>query len=341
MDPALKNPAITVFMPAYNAERHIGAAIESILRQSFRDFELLIINDGSTDGTAAVISSFNDPRIRLINNPVNSGLVAVRNQGMREARGKYIALLDADDIALPDRLAIEKQFLDNHAAFALVGSSVALIDADGKHTGVVWKNYFTPEELPVALLFGNRIAQSSVMLRREMLPENPYREGFAPTEDYDLWLRLSDKHSLAVLPDIITLYRAHPGGQTTLARDKQQKTVEVILRERLAAVGLSPSPEELFLHRKHIPRQPADVMKFLSDKAAWLKRVREILDRTGRYDKTAAARAVDKIWYESCGANAGRGMAVWRTFRRSGLHSAGSVSLWRQAKLFLRCLARH
>lgn len=328
-------------MPAYNAERFIAAAMRSVLAQHFRDFELLIINDGSTDRTEEIVRSFADPRVRLLNNQKNSGLVSVRNQGMREARGKYVALLDADDIALPGRLAAQKKFLDERGEYALVGSSVALIDEGGRRTGVVWKSRFAPDELPPALLFGNRFAQSSLMLRKSALPEAPYREGFAPAEDYELWLRLADGAKLANLSPVLTLYRVHGNSETALRRETQQKALAEIVRNRLARLGIEATPADLLFHRKNRAADPAAAPLFLAQKAAWLSRLIEANDRTGVYGAGIFTRVVRKIWLEACYGNSRAGLASWHAFWRSKLsEGARNESALRLATFFARCLLR-
>lgn len=115
-------------MPVYNGERFLREAIESVLQQTFADFELLIVNDGSTDRSLDIIQTYNDSRIRLIDNGANLGLIAARNTGLKNARGEYIALLDCDDIAYPDRLAEQIAFLDKNPSFGMVGAWIEMID---------------------------------------------------------------------------------------------------------------------------------------------------------------------------------------------------------------------
>src|SRR5690554_1467307 len=128
----MNNPKITVFMAAYNAEAFIAEAISSILNQSFEDFELLVVNDGSIDKTVDVVHSFADPRIRLIHNEKNNGLVYTRNSALDEARGEYIAVLDSDDIAVPERLQLQYDYMIQYPKIALCGGHAALIDAQGQ-----------------------------------------------------------------------------------------------------------------------------------------------------------------------------------------------------------------
>ena len=129
----MQMPKVTVLMPAYNAANYIGEAIDSVLQQSFDDFELLIINDGSTDNTTQVIRSYNDTRIILIDHHVNHGIAAALNTGLSKAGGKYIARFDADDICSPERLQEQVSFLDNHPDYVLTGSDAEYISENGEH----------------------------------------------------------------------------------------------------------------------------------------------------------------------------------------------------------------
>ncbi|MGF6849410.1 glycosyltransferase involved in cell wall biosynthesis [Chitinophaga sp. W3I9] len=122
-------------MAAYNGEAYIEKSIQSVLDQSFTDFELLIVNDGSTDRTFDIVGKFTDPRIRLVHNDGNKGLTFTRNRGIEEARGQYIAILDCDDIAMPDRLEAQTSFLDSNPEIALCGGQAVTIDESGKQTG--------------------------------------------------------------------------------------------------------------------------------------------------------------------------------------------------------------
>src|SRR5664279_4302143 len=126
-------PKVTVLMPVYNAADYIGEAIDSVLQQTFTDFELLIINDGSTDSTTQVIRSFNDARIILIDHPVNHGIAAALNTGLSKAKANYIARFDADDICFPGRLQEQTNFLDNHPDYVLTGSDAEYISENGGH----------------------------------------------------------------------------------------------------------------------------------------------------------------------------------------------------------------
>jgi len=200
-----------VVMPVYNGERHLASAMASILAQTFADFELIAVNDGSRDTTAKILRRFaqRDPRVRVIQQE-NCGLVGALNRGLEEVRGPLIARMDADDIAMPDRFEKQLAFLETHPSVLAVGSAILNIDADGDPLNVQ-----VLESDPLAIdhcLMQRRtgMAHPAVMMRRDPVRElGGYRAEFEWIEDHDLWLRLSERGPLANLPEVLLCYRQH------------------------------------------------------------------------------------------------------------------------------------
>lgn len=198
---------VTVLMSVYNGGRYLREAIGSILNQTFRDFEFLIINDGSTDSTREIISSYDDYRIRLINNEVNIGLTKSLNKGLAAAKGKYIARMDADDISLPTRLQKQVEFLDEHFTVGLVGTAVVQIDEKGR-TVVEIPLLTESAKIQEELLFGNQFCHGSIMFRKECVEKaGKYREEFKYAQDYDLYLRMAEYYELSNLNDFLYKWR--------------------------------------------------------------------------------------------------------------------------------------
>lgn len=214
-------PLVSVLMPVYNSETYLDQAIRSILEQTFHDFELLIINDASTDRTATISVSYQDPRIRVIRNAINLGLTKSLNIGLQEAQGEYIARLDADDISLPQRLEKQIHFLEQHPEIVLVGSLSKLINSAGE-TFDYRKSPIDPEVIKFSLLFGNSITHSSILFRKKPILEmGGYNESFRYAQDFELYSRLVTKYQLAVLPEILVKYRSH-GQSVTLNQNSRQ-----------------------------------------------------------------------------------------------------------------------
>ena len=213
---SLDVPKVTVTMPVYNGERYLGQAIESILNQTFRDFEFIIIDDGSTDGTAGILAHYQqiDSRIHVYLQE-NQGVTASRNRGCHLALGKYIAVMDADDISLPERLAREVNYLDEHPEVGVLGTCTEQIDESGKRTQNR-RMPTTPSLVGWCLIFGNCLEHSSVMMRRDVVEQlGFYRTELRLAEDYDLWSRASLVTRVANIPEILVRYRVWEGGTTS------------------------------------------------------------------------------------------------------------------------------
>ena len=209
-------PRVSVVLPVFNAERYVAAAVGSILGQTLGDFELIVIDDGSTDATPAILADLaaRDRRVRLVSRG-HRGVVHSLNEGLREARAAYLAIMNADDVALPERLARQAAFLDAHPAVAAVGSQSRVMLADGA-PGPVTRLPQSPAALRAIEMQASPLSNPTVMMRRNAALEiGGYRPQFSPAaEDYDLWLRLGERHDLANLPDVLLFYRLHPGQLT-------------------------------------------------------------------------------------------------------------------------------
>lgn len=207
--------AISVVMPAYNAARFVDAAIQSIRAQSFRDFEFVIVDDGSTDGTTRIAEAHanEDPRIKLIRQR-QSGCMAAIIRGMREASAPYVARMDADDISHHNRFATQIAFLEENPSIAVVGTSVEFIDENGRITGT----RHCPEnhdEIATRLLHKSPLYHPSVMMRREMIEAvGGYDRRFVVAEDYRLWLNVAAEYELANIDEPLLRYRRHTGQMT-------------------------------------------------------------------------------------------------------------------------------
>lgn len=221
---------VTVLMPVYNAAPFLREAIDSILSQTFRDFELLIINDGSTDQSREIILSYSDSRIRLLDNPGNIGLIATLNRGIREARGKYIARMDADDVSLPTRLEKQAGTMKADPAIAVHASFVEFINTDSEVTGH-WstdREAVSENEIRKLLMKTNCIAHPSVMIRKEVVEKYFYHPKRKGAEDWDLWMRMmAAGERIAKLPEVLLKYRVHPGSVSS--GDRAEDVLEVRL----------------------------------------------------------------------------------------------------------------
>jgi len=229
-------PLISVLLPVYNDARYVCASIESILRQTLPDFELVVINDGSTDDTPELVNQYQDPRIRLIHNERNLGLSPSLNRAIVAARGKYLARQDADDVALPHRFETQLRFLEAHPEISMLGSHACVIDDQGIETET-W-SYPPPDDINIKwnLLFRNPFIHSSVMMRRSVLDqtgfyaEDPDR---ALVEDYDLWSRINRVAKSANIEEPLQKYRLNPTSVSVRTRSEQNRQCAAISQRNI------------------------------------------------------------------------------------------------------------
>ncbi len=226
----LKYPAISVVMSVYNGETYLRAAIDSILSQTFDDFEFIIINDGSTDHTREIIESLSDKRIRLFNQE-NIGLTKSLNRGLKQSKGRYIARMDADDISFPHRFEKQFDFLEKNNDYAVVGSFVKVINTKSKIMYTIEKPV-SYNEIKEHLKQDNCIAHGSALLRKKSIFDvGVYDESIRTAQDYDLFLRLSEKYKLANIPEYLYGWRQHDQGISKKFKESQKYYVELAKRK--------------------------------------------------------------------------------------------------------------
>lgn len=240
----LKNaPRVSVLMPAYNAQDFIAQAIESILNQTFTDFEFIIINDGSNDTTADIIQSYaaHDKRIVFINNSENRGIIWCLNHGMDIARGQYIARMDADDISLPVRLVKQVDFMDKNPNCGVLGCGYRCF---GVHQSIKIRE---PRVGIVDLLDGCKVGHPTVMIRREMFDKFNlrYNPDYVACEDYELWVRAVRYMDICNLPEILFHYRVHTESITFKSYKTQEHNTERIQNEIVKYLAWSSDKQKL------------------------------------------------------------------------------------------------
>jgi glycosyltransferase involved in cell wall biosynthesis len=224
-------PRVSVLMSVHDGEQYLREAIDSILGQTFKDFEFIIVNDGSVDHTGEIISSYADPRIRFINNKTNLGLPASLNLGLDVAAGEYIARMDADDISLPERLSRQVSYMDAHPKIAASGTWAKDIDADGRE----FSSRCLPfdERMKFEFWRPSPIVHPSAIIRKSQLGSLRYDTRLPHAQDYDLWLGLKARHDLGNLPEFLLLYRVHPASTTSRHRESQIRSTHEIVSRRL------------------------------------------------------------------------------------------------------------
>lgn len=220
-------PVVSVIMGVYNGAGYVTDAVQSVLDQTFDDFEFIIVNDASTDATAGILREFSDRRMRIITNEKNEGLTRCLIRGCNEARGKYIARMDADDVSYPERFEKQVEFLDGNPDYAAVGTQCHFLDTKGNTRGV--SDYpLAYEDIGFDIWRRCPFAHGSTMFVREaFIACGGYRESFRYAQDYDLWFRVIEKYKAANLPDVLYGLRYHRGSLTLQKLPFQHAFVEL------------------------------------------------------------------------------------------------------------------
>lgn len=314
-------PQISVILPAHNAERWLAPAIDSVLAQTHRDFELIAIDDGSRDGTRAIIeaAAVRDARVRPLVFDENRGIIAALNAGLDIAAGAFIARMDADDICLPERFATQRAYLEE-TGLDLCGSWFVEFGQGFPRT-VRWPA--SEPALRAAMLFQNTLCHPTVFARRAVFDRFRYREAFRMVEDYDLFGRACGEFRLANLPAALLKYRRHPQQATQAKRDAMEAVNQRIRANVLEAQGFTPSAEELRLH--NLVRAPQSIRDIadLEGIERWLRKLHDA------HADAEARRAIASQWTRACirAAPLGRAMhAAWRSSRLRTAAGSGALA---------------
>jgi glycosyltransferase involved in cell wall biosynthesis len=220
----METPLVSVFMPVYNSEQYIAEALESILNQTYKNLEIILVDDGSTDKSVEIIKNYNDKRIKLIQNEKNMGIPYTRNVGLNNATGKYMAIMDSDDISLPNRIEKQVQYLEVHPDIDVVGSYYYKFN--NKKTREIRLPYIHPHEIDIILMFYSPLSNPSSMVRLETVRKHQlkYNLNYFVAQDYGFWVEIA-KHGgkIAVIPEFLLKYRT---GHENITKKSHQKKVE-------------------------------------------------------------------------------------------------------------------
>ena len=291
-------PKVSVIMPVYNAEEYVSQAIESILGQTFEDFELIIIDDGSTDHSARIIKNYYDPRIRFVRNESNRKLIATLNKGMSMAKGKYIARMDADDISLPGRLARQVEFMDGQPSIGVCGTWVEIF---GEGEPSFWRFTDHPDGAKCMLLFGCCIVHPSVMIRKAVFETGLcYLESYPHGEDYALWTHIAQQYEITNIPEVLMKYRKSQNQVSSKYADIQVATTLKIQREQLNALGIEPTEDECHLHWSIGLSEFTPSISFAHSALRWLTKLKEANSKVRYYPEPVFSNLLQIYWKGVC-----------------------------------------
>ena len=336
----LHDPLVSVVMPAHNAELYIAEAIESVLNQTFRDFEFIVINDGSTDETSNIVNPYaeSDPRVRVLERE-KIGFAKALNEGWQEAKGKYIARLDADDISLPTRLQKQVAFLESRSDVHICGTWMKTF---GKDAEVVFRYSDDSNYLDCKLLFECVLCHPTVMMRKTLSTEHglSYDENFKDASDYCLWALVAKRFRLANLPEVLLHYRIHEA-QVTQTKQKQQNEFGRQIRlMQIKEICLNPTDEELNIHQSLGLCQMRGDKAFVRQAEQWLCKLKAANGEAQRYAEPFFSRVLAEYWFRVCTWNTRFGLWTYNTYNSSELSRCGSVPAQAKAKLLAKCVLR-
>lgn len=309
---------ITVLLPVFNAGCHLEETIKSLLRQTFSSFEILVINDGSTDNSGAIIRSIGDKRIRLIENSNNRGVADTLNRGIKLATGRYIVRMDADDVCMPTRLEKQWHFMEAHPEVGISGTWIRYF---GEQPPLLERKPAESEVIKAYILFDTPLFHPTVIMRKSFLNQYAlrYDAAFHRTEDYDLWSRAARFFPLGNIPEPLLKFRCHGKSVTSTATlSMRMQTLEIMKRE-LSHIGMSPSDDELTFHYRIGKGYRMKSAALLIEAEAWLTRLYEKNRKAGYCTPKAFLSATGMIWYRLCLNSAQLGIAAWKLYKKSEL----------------------
>ncbi|MDT8387664.1 MAG: glycosyltransferase family 2 protein [Thiogranum sp.] len=325
-------------MPVHDGEEYIREAINSVLGQTFPDFELLIINDGSSDRSVEIIESFADQRIRLLHNTRNEGIEESLNRGIQAAQGVYLVRMDYDDICVSTRLENLVDFMNGHPEIGICGSFIKTIGASVR----TWSFPCEDREIRCRLLFESCIPHPSAIIRMSEIARHQlrYDTRHLRAEDYDFWVRCSEHMQLANYPEVLLHYRIHEKQIGSLHLEAQQEAADRVRERLLKSLGVSVTPESLSLHRAISTWRLGNNPELLRRVDDWLRTLLSANCRTGIFPEPEFSRELASRLYRACYTSTG-GSGAWKTWRESPFSGHLMASPIATLKLFLRCAFDH
>lgn len=328
-------PEVSIVMSVYNGEQFLRQSIDSLLNQTWKDFELIIVNDGSSDSSAKIIRSYQDNRILSLDNEVNRGLIFSLNRGIGSASGRFIARMDADDIALPYRIERQLQFLRENPNIAICGSSTYHL----LNNKLTFKpSHSEHDEIACWMLFNSALVHPTLMFRASVFENEEiiFDSAFPHAEDYELWSRLLFKHKMVVLKEPLLQYRIHKNQVTNKHNQVQLDSANKVRERILHQAGFVFNDKQFELHCKIGSSVLITDIGDLQSMGAWLIELYEQNRHLSFVPDGIMRSAVHKLWEDACG-NTNLGWSAFYYFFQCPIHHFGK-SNW--IKLAAKCLIR-
>ena len=332
---------VTVLMPVFNAEAFLKEAIESILAQTFTEFEFLIINDGSTDNSLNIINSYNDKRIRLINNDKNIKLIGTLNKGMALTNSDYIARMDADDISYPTRLEKQFNFMEKNPEIGLCGTFIRTLGLEKDYD----IHYSTShEEIKFNLFFDTHFPHPAAMLRKSVISENnlEFSNKYIHAEDFDFWNRLAEFTHIAIIPEILVLKRCHEDQISHKYLDVQKNISSEIRKEIiLNKFGVTIDNHDIDIYdnwlNKILPKTKDDLFTLLD----FIEKLIIANNKKAYYKVDIFNTYFLEIYWQLCTRNTQYGIELYKKFKDSEICKLYKKHKFSESKFFLKSIIKY
>jgi len=310
-------PKVSVIMPVYNAGLYLHRAVSSILSQTFQDFEFLVIDDGSTDGSQEVVRSFSDKRIRFIQNSQNTGVASTLNKGLNLASSKYIARMDGDDISAPTRLISQVALLERKCHLGICGAWVRTLDCNGK--GHVIRFPRDAETIRSFILFNNPLNHPVVMMRKSLIEKYQlrYDQSCLAAQDYEFWSRCLACFDAENIPKALLTWRINKAGMTHRNFENSNEVAMTVQARELARLGFQANAIDFGFHRAVGNSSGVGCLKDLVRARMWLEQLILMNNRSRYYPIAGLKRATALIWFNLCVNSSGTGLAVPAEYLRA------------------------
>lgn len=307
-------------MSIYNGEIYLKESIESILDQTFKDFEFIIIDDGSTDKSEKIIKSYNDSRIKFLKNNKNIGLTKSLNKGLELCKGDFIARMDADDISLPVRLEKQLDYMNKNKNVDICGSWSMTI---GQKFGEIRKCPINHEEIKCQLLLNNIICHSSVIMRKKSISKEGirYNESYLYAQDFDFFVRMINQFRFSNIPEVLIRYRIHDNQIAEKKKNEQNLIANSIIKKQLKKLLINPTKEELELHNNLIELKINQSKDLILKSEKWMLKIIKNNAKVNIYDNKTLKLYFNYIWLRLCNAYAGLGLWSLKTYFKSDLNN--------------------
>lgn len=293
---------VSVIVPAYKAEEYLAETIDSVLGQTFPDFELLVVVDDLEDECSCIVRKYGekDSRVSLVHNTRGTGISGALNTGLKHARGEYVVRMDADDICHPSRFEKQVAYMDENPDVGVLGTRMSTFGAEEKK---LWYPFpLDNDRIKVAFLFYTAVAHPTIIMRKEFFDKHDlkYDESKRCAEDYDLWTRAVGIFKFANLKDILLSYRLHDSNASSLRAEEHRVANADILKRQLSEIGVVPTDEEIDLHMCLYWGPYEHERSFVIRAEKWLLKLIEANKRERYFDSGALRRELRKVFFKVC-----------------------------------------